>query len=333
MMNRLMLTAWLCLAPLVAVAESATVGRTLHEVILPGFAELALSTQAMADTAQSDCRADNPKLRSDFNTAFDAWLAVETYRAGPLEEAGNGLAIAFWPDTKGARPRALNALLAAPTIPQGEAFSETSVAARGLFAMETMLYDSVFNGYDAGDPGCQLVQAIATDLAQTANRVNRSWIDDFGPLMLSAGEQGNTRFLSPDEVIQQLYTASLTELEFIAEVRIGRPLGDSRPRPNRAEARASGRSLRNVTLSVEAAAKLARSLAGVNESDMTSALDYVDFAAKQIRDPAFADLETPSANFRLQELQSSVLRARAAVMADLSVRLGVGEGFNALDGD
>jgi uncharacterized protein len=332
-MNRLLLAAALCFLPLAASAESATVGRTLREVILPGFAELARSTRVLDATAQADCRADNPDLRADFNTAFDAWIAVETYRAGPLEEAGNGLAIAFWPDTKGAMPRALNALLAAPEIPQGKAFAETSVAARGLFAMEAMLYGPAFNGYGSGDPGCQLVRAIAKDLAETADRVNRLWIDDFGPLMLTAGGQGNTRFLSPDEVIQQLYTATLAELEFIAEVRIGRPLGDNRPRPNRAEARASGRSLRNVALSVEAVAKLARSLAGVANSDMSDPLDYMSFAAKQIRDPVFADVDTPSGHFRLQELQSAVQGARSAVEADLGVRLGVSEGFNAMDGD
>lgn len=332
-MKHLLLAATLCLSPVVAAAESATVGQVLRQIILPGFAELARSTKTLADSAKADCRAENPALRADFNTAFDAWLAVETYRAGPLEEAGNGLAIAFWPDTKGAMPRALNALLAEPAIPQGEAFAETSVAARGLFALEAMLYDPAFNGYAAGDNGCQLVQAITTDLAQTAERVNQSWIKDFGPLMLTAGGQGNTRFLSPDEVIQLLYTATLTELEFIAEVRIGRPLGDTRPRPNRAEARASGRSLRNVVLSAEAAAKLAQVLAGVSESDMTPALSYIGFAAKQIKDPVFADVETSSEHFRLQELQSAVQGARAAVMADLSVRLGVGQGFNALDGD
>jgi uncharacterized protein len=332
-MKRPLLAIALCLLPAVASAESATVGRTLREIVLPGFADLAHSTQALADSAKDDCRADTPALRADFNAVFDAWLGVETYRAGPLEEAGNGLAIAFWPDTKGAMPRALSALLAGAEVPQGEAFAETSIAARGLFAMEAMLYDPAFNGYGVADPGCQLVQAIARDLALTADRVNRRWIEEFGPLMLTAGAQGNTRFLAPDEVIQQLYTAALAELEFIAEVRIGRPLGDSRPRPNRAEARASGRSLRNVTLSVEAVAKLARSLAGVEHSDMTPALDYLVFAAKQIKDPVFADVETSSGHFRLQELQSAVQAARSAVEADLGVRLGVAQGFNAMDGD
>ena len=65
---------------------------------------------------------------------------METYRAGPLETKGQGLAIAFWPDLKAATPKALTVLLAAET-PQGIDFAENSIAARGLFAL-CLLYTS-----------------------------------------------------------------------------------------------------------------------------------------------------------------------------------------------
>jgi len=46
--------------------------------------------------------------------------------------------------------------------------------------------------------------------------------DDFAPLMRTAGAVGNTRFLAPDEAVQQLYTAALTELDYVADTRIAR---------------------------------------------------------------------------------------------------------------
>lgn len=331
-MKRL-LTLCLCLLPGLAHADTDTLSRTLRGVVLPAFADLATSTQSLADAAQNDCRANDPALQSAYHAAFDAWLGVELYRPGPLEDQARGLAIAFWPDTKAAMPKAIKGLLALPAIPQGPDFAETSVAGRGLFALEAMLYDPAFNAYGPGDRGCQLVQAITADLAQTAKAANTAWTDDFGPLMQAAGAPGNTRFMAPDEAIQLLYTAALTELEFIADTRIGRPLGDDRARPNRAEARASGRSLRNVVGSVEAVARLAHTLAGVADSDMTPALDYVIYAAGQINDPAFADVDTSSGHFRLLELQNAVKAARRAVQTDLGARLGVPQGFNALDGD
>lgn len=322
----------LCLLPIMAQAESATVARTLDSVILPSFAEFARSTKALSDAAQADCRASSVSLKAEYNSVFDAWVSVEAYRFGPLETNGQGLSIAFWPDTKSAIPKALRMLLSEP-IPQGEAFANMSVAARGLFAMEAMLYDPDFNRYSASDPSCKLTQAIAIDLAQTANAVNTQWQGDFAGLMRTAGGQGNTRFLSSDEVVQQFYTAILAELEFISDVRIGRPLGDTRPRPNRAEARASARSLRNVKLSLSAVTKLATVLAGVDKSDMFGVLDYAVLSAERIKDPTFGDVVTPLGLFRLQELQKSVRDARAAVEVDLGMRLGVGVGFNALDGD
>ncbi|MGV8952023.1 MAG: imelysin family protein, partial [Cypionkella sp.] len=278
----------LCLLPAIAHAESATVARVLDDVILPGFAELEHSTQALSDAAKSDCRASSPALQDAYNTAFDAWVAVETYRAGPLETNGQGLAIAFWPDVKAATPKTLRTVLAGP-IPQGSDFAETSVAVRGLFALEAMLFDPAFNSYGSDDPGCVLTQAIAADLAQTSAAVNSQWQTEFSPLMRTAGAQGNSRFLAPDEVIQQLFTAALTELEYISDVRIGRVLDKDRPRPNRAEARLSGRSLRDVDLSIAAVTKLAQALAGVEESEMFDRLSYVEFAAKKIKDPVFAD--------------------------------------------
>ena len=333
-MYRLAVALLLLLSPAARADEDAAiVTRTLQSLILPGFAELAARTDALSAVANADCRAENPALRAAYHAAFDAWLAVEPYRAGPLEQDGQGLAVAFWPDPKGAMPRALTALLAGPEIPAGERFAATSVAARGLFALEAMLYDPAFNLYGTGDPGCRLTIAIAADLARTAAMVDRQWTDDYAPLMRSAGATGNSRFLSPREVIQQLFTAALTELDYVADTRIGRPLGDDRARPARAEARASARSLGNVTLSVAAVARLAAALAGTQSSDMFTKLDYVATAARAIRDPAFGDADTSSGHFRLLELQNAVRYAHAAVAADLGTRLGVKPGFNALDGD
>ena len=70
-----------------------------------------------------------------------------------------------------------------------------------------------------------------------------------------------------------------------------------------------------------------------DQSEMIDRLAYSDYAAAKIQDPVFADVVTPSGRFRLRELQNALRGAREAVLADLSVRLGIGVGFNALDGD
>lgn len=330
----------LCLIPCLGVipspgfAQSDPVTRMVDQVILPAFASFAASTARLGDAATADCRADHPDLRAAFQSAFDDWIAVEPYRAGPLETDARGLAIAYWPDLKGNTPKALRALIAAGTIPAGADFAQSSVAARGLFALEVMLYDPAFNTYTATDPGCVLTQQIALDLAQVAAKTNADWQNVFGPLMMTAGAKGNSRFLARQEVVQMLFTAALTELDYIAETRIARPLGTSdRPRPARAEAKASARSLRNVELSIAAVNRLVQVMGDVKAGDMIDRLDYATYAAAKIKDPTFADVITPSGFFRLQELQNAVQTARQSIKVDLGRILGVTEGFNALDGD
>lgn len=324
----------LCLLPAVVKAESDTVGRTLRGVVLPAFQQLADTTDHLAKVAALDCTASNPALKDAYMAAADAWIGVQLYRAGPLETDGRGLAIAFWPDLKGATPKLLKALVAQGDAAETDGYARNSVAMRGLFALEAMLFDPTLAGYAAQDAGCRVTQAITADLAATVAQVNDDWTSRYAPLLLTAGASGNARFLSPDEAIQSLYTAALTELEYDAETRIGRPLGEpDRPRPNRAEARLSGRSLHNVDLSIAAVRKLSQSLAGVDETVMFASFDAAQVAAKAIHSPDFSDINTPQGIARLQALQKAVQATREAVVADLGLRLGVGVGFNALDGD
>ncbi len=328
----LALLAALAPAPLLAASEPVT--RMLDGVILPAFAEFTKATKGLDAAAAADCSAENPALREAYNTAFDAWIGVESYRAGPLETGGRGLAIAFWPDLKGAIPKQIGALLASGSIPGPEEFAKASVATRGFFALEAMLYDPAFNTYTATDPGCALTRAIAADLARGAAAVETDWRETYGPEMRTAGEAGNARFLADNEVVQLLFTATLTELEFISDNRIARPLGTAdRPRPNRAEARLSGRSLRNVTDALKSVRAQVQALSGETGGESFDRLDYALYAAGEIRDPAFADVETPGGQFRLQELHDAVKIAREAVNTELTAKLNVGAGFNSLDGD
>jgi predicted lipoprotein len=106
-------------------------------------------------------------------------------------------------------------------------------------------------------------------------------------MMEIAGADSNFRFQSPREAQRALHTALSKVLEFLHDQRLGRQFGTfDRPRPNRAEARRSGRSLRHVRLSLEALEELALLLARDDPSATRAA-----FAAA--RDPA-GDIDNPA---------------------------------------
>ncbi|MCY4309050.1 MAG: hypothetical protein OXC57_12390 [Rhodobacteraceae bacterium] len=74
-------------------------------------------------------------FRPAFNKAFDAWISAGHLRFGPTEYFDRGLALSFWPDTRGRINRTLNSLISEldPVIEDLEEFMTVSVAGRGFF--------------------------------------------------------------------------------------------------------------------------------------------------------------------------------------------------------
>ncbi len=326
--------AFVLAAAVVSGPALAGVDEAVEEHVLPRTSAFSAEADALADAARADCRAE--ALRQPFGNAFDAWLGISHLRLGPLETDGRAVAIGFWPDTRGMGERAQGQMLAAedPAALDPEAFAEVSVAARGLFALERLLYEPNMSSYGADAYACTLARAIATDLARMAREIDAEWRDGFGATLASAGEAGNERFLSESEAAQALFTALVSGLEFTADQRLGRPLGTfDRPRPERAEARRSGRSLRNVVLSLEALRGLAQSLADepipATEAAFAAAIETAD----GLDDPVFAGVADPQGRLEVEILQQRIDVARAAVVAEIGEALGVSTGFNAGDGD
>jgi predicted lipoprotein len=304
-----------------AVADTALV---VTDHARPGYAAFA---KAANDLASVDS-CDPEILRPAFHATYDAWLAVSHLHLGPAEEDGRALAILFWPDPKGLGAKAQRALLASdPATLTAEAMAQQSVAARGLSGLERLLYPA-----EALENACPLIQATADDLARMSRDLVTGW-GAFGDLLLAAGQPDNSRFLTPDEATQALFTQLVTGLEFVADRRIGRPLGTfDRPRPDLAEGQASGRSVRNIILSLQALRDLTITLAPDSPKTL-AAFDRSLSLATALNLPASANADDRQSWLELEILQQSVRSTREAAIAELGTALGVGLGFNAQDGD
>lgn len=317
---------------LIAFPALADTDRAIEEHILPGLEGFVEAAGALAESAAQDCRPEH--VKPAYNAAFDAWMEIGDLRMGPSENAA--LSVAFWPDSKGFTPRALSSLIAAedPAVDDADAFAEVSIAARGLFALDMLLYDPAFAEYDDGSYTCRLVQAVARDVSLQAEGLDEAWTNGFAEVLATGGASGNAVYLTEEEALRALYTQLLAGLEFTEDVRIGRPMGTfEQPRPTRAEAWRSGRSLRNVLLSVEAAQDLAHALADWELPATDAAVDRVRDAAAGIADPGFQDVTGPQARLRAEVLQQAVGGMRDAVEAEIGAPLGIAAGFNSQDGD
>ncbi len=315
---------------MMAAPVHADVAQVVNDRILPGLAAFRTATQALSDAAARTCAPD--ELRPLWNAAFDAWLPVSFLRLGPGEEQGRALAIAFWPDPKGIGAKQQRQMLQAqdPVVNDPAGFAERSVALRGLFGLERLLYPAQPL---SGDYPCALTRATAADLARMAAEIDQGWRDGFAATLTSAGQPGNTTYLTETEARQALFTQMMTGFEFTADQRLGRPLGTfDRPRPERAEARASGRSQRNVELSLQSLLSFAEVLAGPlpeTRADVERALT----AARALDDPDFAGFAQPQGHVRAEALLGLVQAARDSAGLEAGDALGVTVGFNSADGD
>jgi len=310
----------------------AGVDQALDRHILPAFDSFAQSADALAVSAAEDCQP--AAVRPAYQAAFDDWMAVADLRLGPSETGA--LSVGFWPDPRGFTQRTLTRMIAEedPIARDPQGYADVSIAARGFFALEMLIHDPAYTEYAAGSYTCALVTTIAADLAHQAAALKAGWQDGFATTIRRAGEAENATYLSKDEALRALYTQILSSLEFTAQKRLGLPMGTfARPRPELAEARRSGRSLRNAVLAAEAAHALAAALADWPIPATDAALAALQDAASRIEDAGLQDVKDPQGRLRVEVLQQAVTSLQAAVAVEIGARYGIAPGFNAQDGD
>ncbi|MBE1283642.1 MAG: peptidase M75 [Rhodobacteraceae bacterium] len=334
----LKLIALLILLPigLVAGEHDARIRAVLDHHILPGFQHLSEEAEDLSNSA-AQCSTDKEGVKAAYHDAFDAWIQVSHLRFGPSETGDRAFALAYWPDSKGFTPKTLTSLLnsADPIVQDPEAFSTLSIAGRGFYALEFLLYDERLSML--GDPAyrCALIAAIAGDIDANVAAIRNDWETGYAASLSQPG--GDSPYRSEAEAAQELFKALLTGLEFTAETRLGRPLGTfDRPRPRRAEVWRSERSLSHVRLSLASL----RDLAALLAEGYPSTAETLDRAfakaidrADTLDDPIFAGVVDPKGRIKVEALQQQVNNIRALAESDLGPRLGVAAGFNSLDGD
>ncbi|MBL4769259.1 MAG: imelysin family protein [Rhodobacteraceae bacterium] len=332
-----LLVALILLGPMSATADekSDMIATIVNDHIINGFSDLATETQVLKHAAYANCSADSAELRAVWHQAFDAWIAVSHLRFGPSEINDRAFALAFWPDTRGFTPRRLQTLIEDQDaiVNSLMEFDKVSIAARGFYALEFLLYDPRISALGNVAYRCSLVQVVAADIAANADAILTDWTNSYAAKLRTVSGIYRTQ----DEALQELFKALITGLQFTSDTRLGRPMGSlEHPRPNRAEAWRSGRSVHNVVVSLTALRELALLLSGPTPELSQRFVIAFDKSLKkigQLNDPVFANVVTTHGRFRVEALQQSVTDIRALAVSHLGPTLGVAAGFNALDGD
>lgn len=318
-----------------------------EELIAPGYASFAATTQALATAASDYCgsagNADDAPLRAAWQCAMTAWQRAQHFRTGPVEEDNRRLRIQFYPDGNRAVVRNLDGLLDRTDTITEAVVRNTAAGAQGFPALERLIFA------DALGPGsrrCQAAVAIAANLRTMAAEIATPW-QDGGPL-LSAFENGTDPFLDRNDVLVAVLEAIAVQGEFVADQKIRRALRAEDA--SLLESPFAGHSKENIAANVDAVAALVDSdQAGayrlrhylLRAHDERNVGDQLAAAAAQaqariaavagsfetaVGQPSSADGE------RLQGLFEDFQRL-SALGEEAAIAAGVNLGFNSEDGD
>ncbi|HEX6244031.1 MAG TPA: imelysin family protein [Polyangiales bacterium] len=194
----------------------------VREQVVPDIKALAPACRALAQALQqlesAPSAAGLVAARAAFSEALVRFQRAQTFRSGPLVESNTFLRAAFWP-VRGAN---LERVIA-DSVPLTAASVEAlGVDAKGLFALERLLFDQVGGGAEDWLCGPDAMRArrfarlLAEDVASRVDAVVASMGDGggFARRFAADGQAGLTR----------LITQNVETLESIALDRLQRPL-------------------------------------------------------------------------------------------------------------
>ena len=342
----------------IAPADYARVNAALVEAhALPRYERLATATEAFAAASQAFCAGpDNAGLaavRARFHDAMDAWMGVQHLRFGPADLLMRGYRFYFWPQARGKVAEAVADIVAAgeDDATLAARIGRANVAVQGLLAVEVLLYDGRYLGTDSETrpAGCALLRAAAENMRSMAAEILADWRDGDVPFARLLATPGPDNPYVEDHAAGALFFfQSLHDsLQFIADVKLKPVIGNSaqQVRPMLAESRLSGRSQRNIFVTLEALQALYGGEGAAGLGDLTAGADpkldrlmrkafrLTLATARALDRPVEEAAADPALRPRVEKLATQVQALKQIVRDRLAPALGLAVGFNALDGD
>jgi predicted lipoprotein len=363
LMPVLLASALMVPTPPAVALDGAALNRWLAlDFAAPRYRALAEATAALRDATTSYCNQPDDGglavLRTAYDSAMDAWMTAQPLRLGPITLDERLERLQFWPDKHNSGGRQYSQALQAmdPATAAAIAGGQGTVALQGFPAFERLLFDEKITPGDAADPSgtfrCDLLAAIATNLATIAAATEREWGDGGAGFAKSILEPGpaNPHFGDDREATAAFLDGFMTLLQVIADQKLLRPLGEDAgsAKPKLAESWRSGRSLRNIELNLRSlramydgggedkpgfAAALRETMEGsAFASVMDDAFDRA-VAAATSGAPLERAIADPARRPAIEDLRAAVKDIQRLASTHLPAPLGVSIGFNSLDGD
>ena len=348
-----LLASWLGVmaAPAQAADFGAFNAQYARDIVAPAFKALAAETKTLAEAA--DDFATQPSqdgfaaLRVAFESVSDAWMQAEFFRLGPLGAELRADRFEYWPEKRPIIDKQLRALLAhaTPEALAPEKFAHASVAVQGLPALERLLYGDTARQVLSAGPEQKARIAVIRTIAHNLNDLAREIVETWEKTLNDPKASATLFTQDSSEAAAQLYAGLMTGLQIVSDQKIATPRGQTsdKARPKATEQWRSGRSLKNITLNLQALreAMLGQSgfasLLGADQAalktEIAEAFDAALAAAKATPDPLDAAVADVEERKKVGTLLIAVNHVRDVLNQKVPPAIGISLGFNQLDGD
>ncbi len=336
----------------------------INQHIIPRYQQLQVSSQQLLQQSQAMCESPSEasleKTRQAYQKTMDAWIGVQHLRFGPVELFDRYHRYQLWPDKHNTGNKQLRKLLAKAdpellTIEYN--FNRTSVAVQGLSAVEKLLFSKgrgialyVDDNHQA-NYRCLLITAISRNLNKMSQALSDTWQSKPAPLqlMLTAAEvslhdnMDEASMIGRKEVAIGFFNNLYTQVQSVIDQKLQRAMGKhfTKSKPRYLESWRSQRSLRNITLNIQALESLYNigfsshlNLQGqALNNDIHQAFKEIHQAVAMIDQPLNLAIDDAQQYLKVTALQQSVRRLQSLLTGPLPKALDIPLGFNSLDGD
>ncbi len=358
-MMRLLALAMIVLCP-VLPASAADFTPSLDSMIVdyirPAMSDFAGATEKLPEAVTSVCRTGDEKSADAFKAAYSQTLQsfarIQFLRFGPLLDDDRLSRLAFLPDPRGIAQRQIRKIYAKQDADVGapESLKGKSVAVQGLTALELIAFDKN-SALVLGQPGerkdftCAYAQAIARNLATTAESLVADWADPAGySAVLLSADAGNERFHSSREAVEAVFNALVTGLIIVRDQDVLPALGSSREdaKPRRFPFSRSGNAVVYLTGELRGVQDALGSLdlKELTPDDFQWIFDTLTFEfgnaqilLTRLQPPLRQTFREGGSYEEVKVLAIALKSIRDTMAEELAGALELAGGFNALDGD
>jgi predicted lipoprotein len=341
------------------VDREDVVARIAEEVIVPGYEQLATTTDALAVATAELCATPEAgafeSARDAWDAAQGAWASTAAYRLGPIRPLRLTARIEYPVDVDKIDELAADDAQPAPVTPEALAGSGADV--RGLNAVQHLLFTPTDVGQLSARQ-CAYAASAAQLSADGAAELLAAWVDgvDGAPPAVEqlSNPGGDSMWESSTEALEDLLNTSLSALTTVTDMQLGPATGETTeaPEPQVVDDGAAHRALADVAdelgsvsavygdSSADPSTGLAAlvAAAGGATSDEAIRADLADAiaAVAAVPPPLFdidpADTEGP-AMASLVDAYDHSLAARTALGTEVASLLGLTISFSDSDGD